>query len=86
MMVNKGASRGTGPTALINFSMDVVGQISCLDMARVLAPFCHYIEADMLKKRVSLLRCLDVPIMIKSALLVLSLSLLCVIQPDISLR
>jgi len=38
------------------------------------------------KKWVSLLRCLDVPIMIKYVLLTLSLSLLFVIQREISLR
>ena len=38
------------------------------------------------KKRVGLLRCLGVPIMMKSVLLVLSLSLLFAIQPEISLR
>jgi len=38
------------------------------------------------KKWASLLRCLDVPIMMKSVLLALSISLLFVIQPDIPLR
>ena len=38
------------------------------------------------KKRVRLLRCLDVPIMMNSVLLALSLRLLFVIQPEISLR
>ena len=38
------------------------------------------------KKRVNLLRCLDVPIMLKYVLMELSLSLLFVIQPEISLR
>jgi len=38
------------------------------------------------EKLVSLLRCLDVPIMIKSVLLTLNLNQLFVIQPEISLR
>jgi len=38
------------------------------------------------KKLVSLLRCLDVPMMRKSLLLALNLSLLFVIQPEISPR